>query len=685
MRIAFTHNLQLTDSEEEAEFDTPRTVAALTESLGRLGHDVEPVEVSGPASRTVARLEALGPDLIFNTAEGRLGRYREAFYPGLFEQLGIPYTGSDAYVCALTLDKQLTKLVLAAHGVRTPRWSFVDDLRDFVAPELTYPVIVKPNFEGSSKGITMDSIVERPEDLGPKLATTLAKYPSGMLVEEFIVGHDVVVPFLEKASPQTGGVLAAAEYQFDPRLVAGRRYQIYDYELKHAASDGVEVRCPALLAPELETEIARMARVVYRVLGIRDLGRIDFRVTPEGQAYFLEINALPSLEPGAGIYLAASLAGLPTMDDVLRTVVKSAAERQHVPVRAGRRGRKATSLRVGLTFNLKRVSPKDGGDDREAEYDPPETIGAIKDAIASFGHEVIELEATPELPSILPVAGVDVVFNLAEGIRGRNRESQIPAMLELLDIPYTGSDPATLALALDKALAKRIVQQAGLPTPGFALFASGKERLPKDFAFPVIVKPNAEGSSKGVIRNSVAEDEAQMREIVRECIARYRQPALVEQFLPGREFTVALLGERRPRVLPPMEIVFTSVDAKHPVYSFDHKLDWSKEIRYDAPAKVDAALGKDLERVARGCFGALGCRDVARIDLRLDARGRACFIECNPLPGLTPGWSDLCMIATSAGMDYRTLIGDILAPAIKRFRERRRERRAVQEIPRIHE
>src|SRR6185437_9753383 len=153
MRIALTHNLRLSDSEEEAEFDTPETVNALANALERLGHRVERVEVSGPASRTVSRLEAYSPDLVFNTAEGRRGKFREAFYPALFEELGIAYTGSDPYTLSVTLDKQTTKMLLAHRGVPSPRGALVDRL-DELPEGLRYPLIVKPNFEGSSKGIT---------------------------------------------------------------------------------------------------------------------------------------------------------------------------------------------------------------------------------------------------------------------------------------------------------------------------------------------------------------------------------------------------------------------------------------------------------------------------------------------------------------------------------------------------
>ena len=677
MRIGFTHNVQLTNREEEAEFDRPETIDGIADALRSLGHDVDLIEVTGPPSRVLARLESLNPDLVFNTAEGSHGRYREAFYPGLCEQLGIPYTGSDAYVCTLTLDKQLTKMMVVAHGIPTPRWIFVDTTKGFTLPELTYPVIVKPNFEGSSKGITVDSIVENARDLEARVASTLAKYPSGLLVEEFIVGRDVVVPFLEAASPLTGGVLSPAGYRFNESIIGKRKYAIYDYELKCVSSDAVEVEVPVTMPLNTLEEITHLSRKVFKVLGVRDLGRIDYRVTDDGRVYFLELNALPSLEPGAGIYLSAALAGLHETEQVLGAVVESAAKRHGIALNEHRpRRRRKDAITVGITYNLKRIDAKSAGDDAEAEYDTPRTISALKDAIASHGYDVVELEATPELPAILPTTRVDVVFNIAEGFRGRSREAQVPAVLELLDIPYTGSDAATLSIALDKALAKRIVREAGFFTPRFFVMNTGEEPLPPHLRFPVIAKPNIEGSSKGVSASSVVGDEAGLRALVRSVAVRYQQCVLVEEYLTGREFTVALLGEQSPRILPPMEIVFLASDAQWPVYAFEDKLDWSKTIRYDRPAVVTEELGRELERVSKGVFHALGCRDVARIDLRLDGEGHVNFIECNPLPGISPGWSDLCLIAESAGMDYRTLIGEILAPAVRRFQERERARTA---------
>ncbi len=676
MRIAFSHNLQLSNAEDEAEFDTPTTVNALAEGLERLGHRVEKIEVSGPASRTVSRLEAYNPDLVFNTAEGRRGRFREAFYPALFEELGFAYTGGDPYSLALTLDKQLTKMVVSQHGVRTPGWIFVEDLADLEGFKLKMPVIVKPNFEGSSKGITQDSVVEERGKLRAVVAAALAKYPAGLLVEEFIVGRDLTVPYLESVAKERGGVLAPVEYLVDPKFRG--KHAIYDFALKTQHSDAVTVLAPAKVPDAVGKEMEEFARRVFKVTGCRDLGRIDFRLGDDGVLYFLEVNALPSLEPGAGIYASAALEGL-HFDAVLDAVLTSAAARWKVKdpkSSASRPTRRSGPLKVGFTFNVKRVVPQqpEGGDDAEAEYDSPKTLQAIREAIASYGHEVIDFEATPELPQRLATTPVDVVFNIAEGFKGRNRESQIPAILELLDIPYTGSDPAALAIALDKALAKKMVRHHGILTPDFLLMSSGKERLPKEIHFPVIVKPVAEGSSKGVFGKSVVDNEPELRELARELSARYRQPALVENYIGGREFTVGMLGERRPKVLPIMEVVFTGNDPT-PVYDFSAKLDWTHRVRYDAPARLEPGQQREIERAARGVFAALGCRDVARVDFRMDAEGKVYFLECNPLPGLTPGWSDLVMIANAGGLDYRGLIGEILSCAIRRYQERERERR----------
>lgn len=326
-------------------------------------------------------------------------------------------------------------------------------------------------------------------------------------------------------------------------------------------------------------------------------------------------------------------------------------------------------LRVGVLHNLKR----DRSDEHQAEFDSPATIEAIAAAIRELGHEPIKLEATRWLPSVLADTPIDVAFNIAEGLVGRSREAQVPALLDMLQIPYTGSDPVALALCLDKGLAKRVVELAGVTTPRGILMRRADERLPDDLVYPLLAKPVAEGSSKGVLGKSVVESEHELRALVDQIVRRFDQPALVETYLPGREFTVGVLASgEQLRVLPAMEIVFTDSAVEHPVYSYGHKTETETGVRFDVPAQVDDALAREIAECTSAAFRALGCRDVARIDLRLDAQGRVHFIECNPLPGLSPGFSDLCVIAEAAGIAYGALIGMILAPAIERLQAKGR-------------
>ncbi len=675
MKIAFTYNLRLTDSEEEAEFDTQETVDDIAAALKSAGHEVEKIEVSGPASHLVSRLEASDPDIVFNIAEGRRGRAREAFYPAMFEELGFPYTGSDAYVLTLTLDKWLTKLVLEKHGVDSPRGRLIgpQDLQRVTdsGVGLSFPVIVKPNYEGSSKGIGDEAVARDQKALITLLRQSLGSYPQGVIVEEFVPGEDVTIGLIEGTGDE--GVLAPVEYVIDP--AAQNKYNIYDYRLKNVDPTMVTVRCPADIPRDTAARLRIISRTVYRALGIRDFGRIDFRLGDDGRIYLLEVNALPSLEKGAGLFAAAANAGL-SYDKAIAAILKSAALRWKLATpedfeKAGPRRRKEPA-RIGFTYNMKRISSKEG-DDAKAEYDSPETIAAISDAIASHGHAVVHLEATPDLPRVLAESNVDLVFNIAEGLVGRNREAQVPALCELLGIPYTGSDSATLAIALDKSLAKKVLRQHGILTPEFQLFETGRERVLPTLRYPVIVKPNAEGSSKGITGKSVFDNEADLRVAVKQLIEKYRQPALVEEYVTGREFTVGLIGERRPRVMPPMEIVFKDKSKDRPVYDFDVKQEWEKHVEYLCPAPLSPAELKAIQKAARDTFDALDCRDFARIDMRMNAQGQVYVFEVNPLPGLTPDYSDLVLISKGAGMDYQTLIGEILAGGLKRMREKRRE------------
>jgi D-alanine-D-alanine ligase len=664
MRIAVTHNLKLTDSIEEAEFDTRETIDGIVNAFEKAGHRVERVDVTGPASRLVARLEAFAPDIIFNTAEGRRGKMRRGFYPALFEELGIPATGSDAYALCVTLDKALTKKLLAGHGISSPRGRLVtrETLRAGGLDELVYPVIAKPNFEGSSKGVTQESVAQGAGELGRIIDELLVVYPDGVLVERYIPGIDVRVCKIDGATPS----VTTVELVVDPEYT--RRFEILDYALKHNDVGRVHrVVPPRLPARQLE-RLADLGARTFGALGLRDVASLDFRVGLDGEVYFLSATALPSFERDASIIAAGSAAGL-DYDATLLAILRAASTRTGLlPLLEGTKPKsraRRTSLRVGLAFNMKRIDSHDG-DDREAEYDSPDTIDALTRAIESHGHVVVALEATPDLPRLLMSSNVDVVFNIAEGISGRNREAQVPNLCELLGIPYTGSDSATLSISLDKALAKRMLRDVA--TPQFQLLLTGREKL-RMLRYPVIVKPNAEGTSKGISGRSVVDDEAGVREVAREIIERYGQPALVEEYIRGRELTVGLLGEKRPRALPPMEVVFLK-PSDRAVYDYACKQDWEKHVRYEVPAALTKEELRAVEKASRATFMSLGCRDVARVDLRLAPDGIAYVIEVNPLPGLTPDYSDLCLIANGAKIDYRTLIGEILSGAIKRWRER---------------
>jgi D-alanine-D-alanine ligase len=700
MKVAFTHNLRLTDvrhSEKEAEFDSVETVNAIAAALEAAGHEVEKVEVSGPASTLLERLEAIDPDLIFNTAEGQQGKLREALYPALFEELGIPYTGADAYTNAVTLDKWLTKLVVARAGVDTPRACLVnsrnfDQIQDR-GSGLSFPVIVKPNHEGSSKGIygggggaspgsnggalaREGSVVREPKDLLAVLKAALRAYPDGVLIEEYVDGIDVLVGYIDGVG-HDNGLLAPVELLVDPSL--DRPFNVWDYRLKNLDPGRVQFRCPAQIPRDIAARLRQIATEVIRALGLRDVARIDFRIAPDGRIYFLEANAIPSLAPNAALFAATSQLGMGYASTVA-AILHAAALRSGLATASQlgvtRRPGRVQPIRVGFTYNVKR----DHDGDDEAEWDPPETIIAIANALARQGHIVVHLEATPDLPRVLAEADVDLIFNIAEGVEGRNREAQVPALCELLGVPYTGSDSATLAIALDKALCKKVLMQHDILTPMFQVMESARERVDPDLRYPVIVKPNAEGSSKGIEGStSVCDSEEELRVAVKACVERYRQPALVEEYIAGREFTVGLLGDKRPRVLPPMEICFKDEDNDRPVYDYAVKQEWEKHVYYACPAKLSEAEQKAIEKIARATFWALDCRDVARVDLRMDKDGRIYVLEVNPLPGLTPGYSDLVLIAQAVGIEYDQLIAEIMSGGLRRMREKRREEREESE------
>jgi lysine 2,3-aminomutase len=326
-------------------------------------------------------------------------------------------------------------------------------------------------------------------------------------------------------------------------------------------------------------------------------------------------------------------------------------------------------VRVGFSYNEKRIRPDIfGQNDAEAEFDSPDVLAAIRSALAAEGYDVVNLEATADLPRVLLTNSVDVIFNMAEGRgSGRGRESQAPALFELLGIPHSGSDAATLAYALDKSVAKQIVGAAGVPTPRGVVLRTGDDRVERDaLSFPAIVKPLTEGSSKGILGTSVVHDRDTLMVVADAMRKKYGGPVIVEEFLSGREFTVGLLGYPDPVVLPVMEVEFLDSENRTPIYSFEAKQHDTGKMRYPVPAALTGAEHSEIVRLARTAFHALGCRDLARLDFRMDGEGRLHFIECNPLPGLTPRWSDFVVMAAAGGVDYQALIRQVVAGALAR-------------------
>ena len=316
-------------------------------------------------------------------------------------------------------------------------------------------------------------------------------------------------------------------------------------------------------------------------------------------------------------------------------------------------------------------------DDEYAEWDAVETIDAVERALARHG-DVIRLEARDDFPERLRAERPDIVFNIAEGLRGPNREAHVPAICEFYGIPYSGSDPFTLALCLDKARTKEILRANGVPTADWALArdAADVERIAaRGWRYPLFAKPVHEGSSKGITERNVASDVEALRAIVAELLERYDQPVLVETFLPGAEFTCGVLGNGPgAQVLPIVGMNFDSLPAGAlPIYGFEAKWLWDRpenplEI-FSCPARIPGELREEIEDVVLRAYAVLGCRDWSRVDVRLDAAGRANIVEVNPLPGILPDPADnscLPKAARAAGLDYDALIGSALAAAAAR-------------------
>jgi len=337
MRITIAYNLRIDDTEATAELLTEADINRIYETISSLQHTVTVVEVSGKPNAVIERLIESEPDLIFNLAEGTIGSSREAFYPGLYEQMGIPFTGGNASLLHLNLDKHLAKTVLSSHGISVPRGVLITDKERDLPEDLQYPLMIKPNSEGSSKGITQDSVVETRDQTLERINRLLGHYPAGLVVEEYIGGRELSVPFLESFP---GKLLDIVEHTFDLSKIGGK-YNIYDYDMKQGgeAAKSVKVICPAIINSEEEKAVTKMARDVFDIMSCPDVGRVDIRLHTNGKPYFIELNPLPSLHPNASLMTAANSRGL-EFRDALRLIIRSAARRYGLAIKPAKQTKK---------------------------------------------------------------------------------------------------------------------------------------------------------------------------------------------------------------------------------------------------------------------------------------------------------------------------------------------------------
>jgi D-alanine-D-alanine ligase len=336
--------------------------------------------------------------------------------------------------------------------------------------------------------------------------------------------------------------------------------------------------------------------------------------------------------------------------------------------------------KIAVLANIKDDTlPKPEGvpPDAFADFDHIETIDSIRGALETDGHQTVFLQANAELPYALREERPDICFNIAEGITGEAREAQVPALLELLGIPYTGSRVMANGISLDKTLTKRIWRDRRLPVAPFQEFNAGDEPLRTDLEFPLFVKPAREGTGMGVDMNAIVNNETELRERAQYIINTYQQPALVETFLPGREFTIGILGRADAKLysrhpewyekdgfhrFPILELDMTR-SVTPMVYSKEAK---SKEVGeegapgYFCPAEIEPELDKKLKHFALRAHILLTALDISRTDVRLDKDGNPRVMEINTLPGLTPNYSDLCLQSAAEGIRYEDLILEIL-------------------------
>lgn len=332
-------------------------------------------------------------------------------------------------------------------------------------------------------------------------------------------------------------------------------------------------------------------------------------------------------------------------------------------------------LKVALTYNLKRKTDNTGlPDDYYSEFDSKETIEAIANGLRSGGNEVFLVEADKGLLNWFQNNKADIVFNIAEGLNGESRESQVPAILDFLGIPYTGSGVLALSVSLNKTLTKKLFEGAGIATPKYRLITGPADISDDGLRYPLIVKPNSEGSGKGITMTSVVRNKAELAREAEKTATVYQQNILVEEFIDGKELTVGILGNYPPVAMPVLEIDFSSCKASGEFFYTWKVKEFEKEVAENAglspqwhcPARLSEIAMREIKETALKAFSTIGCVDLSRVDIILGKDGVPYVLEVNPLPGLDPVDSNFPYIGKCAGLSYSDLMNRILEVALER-------------------
>jgi D-alanine-D-alanine ligase len=642
MRVGLTYNLKPDDAaaHDDAfeELDSLETIEALERALRANGH--EPVRLGYGEALLDAQV-----DKVFNIAEGFGGRGRESQVPATLELLGIPCTGSDPLTIGITLDKALARTYAKAHGIP-------------VAGSERFPLFVKPACEGSSMGITSASLCRTPAELHDAVARLQTYGP--VLVEEFLPGDEYTAGIVQG---QVIGVM-----QVVPR--GGEPDFIYSLDVKRDYTNRVDYRL--VDAPD----VADVALRVWRAFGLRDVARVDIRRDRDGVPCFLEVNPLPGVHPvNSDLIILARLAGIGYEELIGRIIGGMRDEGGGMNREAARPPQSSliphpSSLRAKLVVAYNddaHLKPHLNEIERRGEAESGEAAREIAEIL---GAELYPVRDVRE--ALRHLQDAECVINLCEGVLGKpGLEMHFALALEMLGIPFTGCDPIAVGLCMDKALVKRLLEVHGISTPRGVAVTRGSDlrELPAE---RVIVKPSREDAGVGIERDAVCATLAGARQRVDYVARTYRQPALVEEFIDGREFNQAMFGDT---LLPPGEILFAGELAPE-ARVVGWKAKWDSGSAEDratvnrTPAVIDDTLRRDLADLCRRAEGVLSLRGYCRMDVRQRAAGDLCIVDINPNPDIG-SQTGFRKALEAAGIGFRDFLGQLMMAARSRNARRR--------------